>query len=195
MRAARRVARQVQRHMNKLDRTVRIRNYKVCNVMASCRMPFGINIEEMARRYPQAEYEPELYIGLKWKFTDPKAVLRIHTTGSIGVTGGMSRVIVTCLLSVGHTSRACTDGPFSHLGGRRAKSNRAHFADRSPVQERRALPWRRSGRGRVVRRRAERRTSQTCAEACEEAAGQPSGGGFQREQASALPGKGGSCRC
>lgn len=88
MRAARRVARQVQRHMNKLDRTVRIRNYRVCNVMASCRMPFGINIEEMARKYPQAEYEPELYIGLKWKFTEPKAVLRIHTTGSIGVTGG-----------------------------------------------------------------------------------------------------------
>ncbi|RCN45730.1 transcription factor TFIID [Ancylostoma caninum] len=87
--AARNIARRVQKTMNKEKDVVRIRNYKVCNVLATCRMPFGIKIEELAQQYPaQSQYEPELSVGLVWRSQDPKATLRIHTTGSITVTGG-----------------------------------------------------------------------------------------------------------
>jgi transcription initiation factor TFIID TATA-box-binding protein len=55
--------------------------------MSTCKLPFGVKIEELARKYPQAIYEPELTVGLAWKFENPKATLRIHTTGSITVTG------------------------------------------------------------------------------------------------------------
>jgi hypothetical protein len=47
MRAARGVARMVQRCMDKLGSEVRIRNYRICNVLATCKMPFGIKIEEV----------------------------------------------------------------------------------------------------------------------------------------------------
>ncbi|KHJ97812.1 transcription factor TFIID [Oesophagostomum dentatum] len=91
MLAARNIARRVQKTMNKEKEIVRIRNYKVCNVLATCRMPFGIKIEELAQQYPaQSQYEPELSVGLVWRSQDPKATLRIHTTGSITVTGASS---------------------------------------------------------------------------------------------------------
>ncbi|KJH42303.1 transcription factor TFIID [Dictyocaulus viviparus] len=93
MLAARTIARQVQKTMNKEKEVVRIRNYKVCNVLATCKMPFGIKIEEalLAQHYPaQSQYEPELSVGLVWRSQDPKATLRIHTTGSITVTGASS---------------------------------------------------------------------------------------------------------
>jgi transcription initiation factor TFIID TATA-box-binding protein len=53
-------------------------------------MPFGIRIEDLARKYRAegAKYEPELMIGLEWAIEEPKANLRIHTTGSITITGG-----------------------------------------------------------------------------------------------------------
>lgn len=90
-RAARGVARMVQKRMGKVTDSVRIRNYKICNVLATCKMPFGIKIEELAKKYPdKTQYEPELKVGLDWKCTNPKATLRIHTTGSITVLGAVS---------------------------------------------------------------------------------------------------------
>uniref|UniRef100_A0A0K0CW44 CNH domain-containing protein n=1 Tax=Angiostrongylus cantonensis TaxID=6313 RepID=A0A0K0CW44_ANGCA len=39
---------------------------------------------QLAQHYPaQSQYEPELSVGLVWRSQDPKATLRIHTTGSI----------------------------------------------------------------------------------------------------------------
>ncbi|KIH56340.1 transcription factor TFIID, partial [Ancylostoma duodenale] len=71
--AARNIARRVQKTMNKEKDIVRIRNYK------------------LAQQYPaQSQYEPELSVGLVWRSQDPKATLRIHTTGSITVTGASS---------------------------------------------------------------------------------------------------------
>lgn len=87
-RAARGVGRMVQRGMGLLEKPVRLRDYKICNVLATCRLPFGVKIEEMAGKYKEAQYEPELSVGLVWKFVEPKASLRIHTTGSVTVTGG-----------------------------------------------------------------------------------------------------------
>lgn len=37
----------VQKRMGKVGDSVRIRNYKICNVLATCKMPFGIKIEEV----------------------------------------------------------------------------------------------------------------------------------------------------
>uniref|UniRef100_A0A1I7S1E1 TBP-like factor n=1 Tax=Bursaphelenchus xylophilus TaxID=6326 RepID=A0A1I7S1E1_BURXY len=93
-RAARSVGRMIQRSMGLLDAQLRLRDYKICNVLATCRLPFGVKIEEMAAKYKEAQYEPELSVGLVWKFTEPKASLRIHTTGSITVTGGGILMIV-----------------------------------------------------------------------------------------------------
>ncbi|CAB3407264.1 unnamed protein product [Caenorhabditis bovis] len=90
-RAARSIARHVQRVMGRTNERVAIRNYRVNNVLATCRMPFGIKIEEVAAKYPsESTYEPELSVGLVWRSVKPKATLRIHTTGSITVTGASS---------------------------------------------------------------------------------------------------------
>ncbi|GMT30552.1 hypothetical protein PFISCL1PPCAC_21849 [Pristionchus fissidentatus] len=95
MTAARRIARNVQRAMNKLGEEVRIRNYRVCNVLATCKMPFGVKIEDVAAAYPsESQYEPELSVGLVWRNKEPKATLRIHTTGSVTVTGAQSEADV-----------------------------------------------------------------------------------------------------
>ncbi|KAK0428222.1 hypothetical protein QR680_010684 [Steinernema hermaphroditum] len=94
MRAARGIARKVQKNMGRVKDKVCIRNYKVCNVLATCRMPFGVRIGELAAQYPQAQYEPELSPGLIWRSQDPKCVLRVHTTGTITVTGATSEMDV-----------------------------------------------------------------------------------------------------
>jgi transcription initiation factor TFIID TATA-box-binding protein len=80
----------VQKSMNKLDQRIFIRNYRICNILATCKMPFGVRIEDLAKKYRRqgALYEPELMVGLEWAFVEPKANLRIHTTGSVTITGG-----------------------------------------------------------------------------------------------------------
>ncbi|VBB30738.1 unnamed protein product [Acanthocheilonema viteae] len=59
-RAARGVARMVQKSMGRMMDVVRIRNYRVCNVLATCKMPFGVKIEEivlnMNQNYQLASY-------------------------------------------------------------------------------------------------------------------------------------------
>lgn len=93
-RAARGVARMIQRSMQLLDSTIRLRNFRISNIMATCKLPFGVKIEEMAKKYPRAMYDPEITVGLVWKSEDPKASLRIHTTGSITITGGNTVFII-----------------------------------------------------------------------------------------------------
>jgi TATA-box binding protein (TBP) (component of TFIID and TFIIIB) len=82
-RAARGVARMIQRSMQKLDSTICLRNFRISNMMATCKLPFGVKIEELAKKYPRANYDPEITVGLVWKSEDPKASLRIHTTGKL----------------------------------------------------------------------------------------------------------------
>lgn len=102
--AARGVGRMVQRGMDKLGAPIRLRDFRISNMMALCRLPFGIRIEDLAGRYPQASYEPELTVGLVWKTEDPKATLRIHTTGTISITGGRSFLRYPVIISVSATS-------------------------------------------------------------------------------------------
>ncbi|KAI6225570.1 TATA box-binding protein-like 1 [Aphelenchoides besseyi] len=88
--AARSVGRMVQRSMNKLEVPIRLRDYKICNMLSTYKLPFGVKVEEMAKKYPKSVYEPEINVGLHWKFEEPKATLRIYTTGSITIAGTTS---------------------------------------------------------------------------------------------------------
>lgn len=81
--AARRVARRLQ----KLGFNVRFFNFKVVNVLGTCSLPFGIKLHSFSNQYPQeASYEPELHPGVTFRIKDPKATLKIFSTGSITIT-------------------------------------------------------------------------------------------------------------
>ncbi|KAE9552300.1 hypothetical protein FO519_004486 [Halicephalobus sp. NKZ332] len=97
--AARSIGRKIQKIMGKTKERVCLKKYRVCNIMATCKFPFGIQISEIARKYPQnSVYEPELSVGLEWKYSEPKASLRIHTTGTVTVTGATSEANVKLAL-------------------------------------------------------------------------------------------------
>uniref|UniRef100_T1JKA4 TATA box-binding protein-like 1 n=1 Tax=Strigamia maritima TaxID=126957 RepID=T1JKA4_STRMM len=81
--AARRFARTLQ----KLGFKVRFSNYRVVNVLGTCAMPFAIRIIQFSNDHrANASYEPELHPGVTYKLKDPKATLKIFSTGSITVT-------------------------------------------------------------------------------------------------------------
>uniref|UniRef100_A0A914YV15 TATA box-binding protein-like 1 n=1 Tax=Panagrolaimus superbus TaxID=310955 RepID=A0A914YV15_9BILA len=87
--AARSVGREIQKIMGKTDQKVCLRKFRINNILATCKFPFGILIDQVNRKYPkETYYEPELTVGLIWRMTEPKASVRIHTTGTIVVTGG-----------------------------------------------------------------------------------------------------------
>ncbi|XP_014681866.1 PREDICTED: TATA box-binding protein-like protein 1 isoform X2 [Priapulus caudatus] len=81
--AARRFSRKLQR----LGYKVRLANFRVVNVLATCRMPFAIRIAQFSQAHrANASYEPELHPGVTYKIKEIKAVLKIFSTGSITVT-------------------------------------------------------------------------------------------------------------
>uniref|UniRef100_A0A914WTM3 TATA box-binding protein-like 1 n=1 Tax=Plectus sambesii TaxID=2011161 RepID=A0A914WTM3_9BILA len=99
--AARGVARMIQIGMGRKGEMFRMRKYRICNIMATCKMPFGIKIEEMHTKYKQhSQYEPELSVGLVWRSKEPKGTMRIHTTGSITVTGALSEEAVMQMIEM-----------------------------------------------------------------------------------------------
>ncbi|XP_014473441.1 PREDICTED: TATA box-binding protein-like protein 1 [Dinoponera quadriceps] len=81
--AARRFARSLQ----KLGFQVRFNNYRVVNVLGTCCMPFAIKITSFSVYHKEnADYEPELHPGVTYKLKEPKATLKIFSTGSVTVT-------------------------------------------------------------------------------------------------------------
>ncbi|XP_063376401.1 TATA box-binding protein-like 1 [Cydia fagiglandana] len=80
--AARRYARALQ----KLGFQVRFQNFRVVNVLGTCRMPFGIRITAFSNKYREADYEPELHPGVTYKLYNPKATLKIFSTGGVTIT-------------------------------------------------------------------------------------------------------------
>ncbi|XP_046745672.1 TATA box-binding protein-like 1 [Diprion similis] len=81
--AARRFARSLQ----KLDFKVRFNNFRVVNVLGTCCMPFAIKITSFSVRHKDiADYEPEIHPGVTYKLKEPKATLKIFSTGSVTVT-------------------------------------------------------------------------------------------------------------
>ena len=94
-RAARRYARLLQRMKFK----VRLFNYRVVNVLATCAMPFSVDIYRVAEKYQkECSYEPELHPGATFRIKELHATLKLFSTGSVTLTAP----------SVDHVKRAVT---------------------------------------------------------------------------------------
>lgn len=79
-------ARRIARVIQKLGFNAKFRKWRIVNVLGSCSMPFEIKINAFSQQHREAEYEPELHPGVTYKLKDPKATLKIFSTGSITVT-------------------------------------------------------------------------------------------------------------
>jgi transcription initiation factor TFIID TATA-box-binding protein len=109
---ARIAARRITRAVSKLGYPrLRLVNYRVVNVLGTCTMPFAIKITPFSAKHRELarlntyisisslskidnvffsillSYEPELHPGVTYRLKDPKATLKIFSTGSITVTG------------------------------------------------------------------------------------------------------------
>ncbi|KAK9871953.1 hypothetical protein WA026_015201 [Henosepilachna vigintioctopunctata] len=83
---ARIAARRFARCLQKLGFKTKFNNYRVVNVLGTCSMPFAIKINSFSERHKEADYEPELHPGVTYKIKNPKATLKIFSTGSVTVT-------------------------------------------------------------------------------------------------------------
>jgi len=82
-------ARKFSRILQKLDdkyKDIRIKNWRIVNVLGTCTLPFAIKITPFSQAFREASYEPELHPGVTYKIKYPKATLKIFSTGSITVT-------------------------------------------------------------------------------------------------------------
>ncbi|KAH8273376.1 hypothetical protein KR018_002041 [Drosophila ironensis] len=80
-------ARRYARCLGKLGFPTRFQNFRIVNVLGTCSMPWAIKIVNFSERHrDNASYEPELHPGVTYKMRDPKATLKIFSTGSITVT-------------------------------------------------------------------------------------------------------------
>ncbi|XP_037610179.1 TATA-box-binding protein-like isoform X6 [Sebastes umbrosus] len=80
-------ARKFGRIVLKVGFPVHFRNFKICNMMASCRT-FPVQLENLALREP-CSYEPELFPGLFYKGVAGISV-RINASGKVSFIGGRS---------------------------------------------------------------------------------------------------------
>lgn len=84
---AKTAARRFARCLEKLGFKVKFNNYRVVNVLGTCCMPFAIKITSFSVHHKEhADYEPELHPGVTYKLKEPKATLKIFSTGSVTVT-------------------------------------------------------------------------------------------------------------
>ncbi|XP_020808509.1 uncharacterized protein LOC110184356 [Drosophila serrata] len=80
-------ARRYARCLGKLGFPTRFQNFRIVNVLGTCSMPWAIKIVNFSERHrKKASYEPELHPGVTYKMIEPKATLKIFSTGSITVT-------------------------------------------------------------------------------------------------------------
>ncbi|ESO02411.1 hypothetical protein HELRODRAFT_188693 [Helobdella robusta] len=81
-------ARTVARRLWRLGfEAVKFCRFRIVNVLGTCSLPFKIQITEFSRNNPKmASYEPELHPGVTYKILDPKATIKIFSTGSLTVT-------------------------------------------------------------------------------------------------------------
>jgi transcription initiation factor TFIID TATA-box-binding protein len=83
---ARRGARRIARLLQRLGYKVKFRHYRVVNCLASCSMPWPIDIVKLSRTYSECvSYEPEIHPGATVRLPE-KAVLKVFTTGSVTLT-------------------------------------------------------------------------------------------------------------
>jgi len=79
-------ARRFARILQKLNFPCRFTNYRVVNVLGTVTLPFAIRITQFSQAHHEASYEPELHPGVTYKCKDPKATLKIFSTGSVTIT-------------------------------------------------------------------------------------------------------------
>lgn len=83
---AERGARRIARCLQRLGFKVKFRNFRVVNCLATCAMPWPIDIVKLSRKYPDCvSYEPEIHPGATVRLNN-KAVLKVFTTGRITLT-------------------------------------------------------------------------------------------------------------
>jgi transcription initiation factor TFIID TATA-box-binding protein len=125
--AARAVGREIQKIMGKTDQRICLRKFRINNILATCKFPFGILIDQVNRKYPkETYYEPELTVGLIWRMTEPKASIRIHTTGTIVVTGATSEADVSVAVEKIYDyvkDFQCDSSKISHAAPRKRRIN------------------------------------------------------------------------
>ncbi|XP_020281245.1 TATA box-binding protein-like protein 1 [Pseudomyrmex gracilis] len=91
-------ARKFARSLQKLGYEVRFSNYRVVNVLGTCCMPFAIKITSFSVCHKEnASYEPELHPGVTYKLKEPKATLKIFSTGSVTVTAPNVAAVQTAI--------------------------------------------------------------------------------------------------
>jgi len=83
---ARIAGRRFARILQKLGFNTRFSNYRVVNVLGTVTLPFAIRITQFSQAHHEASYEPELHPGVTYKCKNPKATLKIFSTGSVTVT-------------------------------------------------------------------------------------------------------------
>ncbi|XP_032594044.1 TNF receptor-associated factor family protein DDB_G0272098 [Drosophila grimshawi] len=80
-------ARRYARCLGKLGFPTHFQHFRIVNVLGTCSMPWAIKIVNFSERHrDNASYEPELHPGVTYKMREPKATLKIFSTGSITVT-------------------------------------------------------------------------------------------------------------
>ncbi|KAK4468595.1 hypothetical protein MN116_007787 [Schistosoma mekongi] len=82
-------ARRIARRIAKCGFPCHFSKYRVVNIMATCKLPFGVRLEELVKERPmQMSYEPELAPGLTFKL-DPNSStsLKLFSTGRIVIMG------------------------------------------------------------------------------------------------------------
>lgn len=84
---AKKGARRIARILMTQGFKVHFCRFRVVNVLATCTMPFAIRLHKFSEKYSkETEYEPELHPGATYKIKNPKAVLKVFSTGSITIT-------------------------------------------------------------------------------------------------------------
>ena len=64
---------------------------KVQNIVASIDFGRGFDLEEIAKNFENAEYEPEVFPGLAFRLDDPKVVVLLFVSGRSVCAGAKSR--------------------------------------------------------------------------------------------------------
>ncbi|CAF1423691.1 unnamed protein product, partial [Adineta steineri] len=94
---AQRAARRVARCLQRLGFNTKFRNYRIVNCLATCSMPWTIDIVKLSRLYPECvSYEPEIHPGATVRLNN-RAVLKVFTTGSVTLTAPSVDVINTAV--------------------------------------------------------------------------------------------------
>jgi transcription initiation factor TFIID TATA-box-binding protein len=94
-------ARRYCRILQKMKFKVRLANYRVVNVLATCSMPFGVDIYKIANQYQkECSYEPELHPGATFKLKNLHATLKLFNTGSITLTAPSVSKIVQAIEAI-----------------------------------------------------------------------------------------------